>query len=76
MMDGEWVKPSLVLGSSNLQVAGSEHAMMAQKCSGLDIWGWGERKKIKAANQEIKFQIKFITYYNLHKPKSTVNSKS
>lgn len=48
MMAGECFRPSLLPGSSNGQVAGSEDAMMASKCNGLDIWGWGERKKIKA----------------------------
>lgn len=49
MMAGECFRPSLVPGSTNVQVAGSEHAMMAQNRDGLDIWGWGKRKKIKAA---------------------------
>jgi len=45
----ECFRHSLAPGSSNVQVAGSEHTVMAQKYNGLDIWGWGEKRKIKAA---------------------------
>lgn len=63
MMAGEPFGPSLVPGSSKVQVAGSEHAMMAQKCNGIDIYGWVSKSKSKQQPQEINLWINIIIYY-------------
>lgn len=75
----EHFRPSLVPGSSNVQVAGSAHATMAQKCNGLDIWGQGEEENQSSNLKRLIFRSTSspITSYvsqNLHSQTAKADS--